>query len=150
MEKDKVDEFAEMADTRPRKAIYFGMGAVIAALITVVLYLNNRNNNAQSEKEAALKEQAAVHYAEVASIRKECREDLTEANKKVDYWQNQVVTRTDLFASTMTKHIQGQLDKLDKNNEKKLRLTNERLKYRNKDAINLRQLEKENIQTNEN
>lgn len=159
MEDKKVEEYAEMADTKPRKAIYFGMGLVISALIVVVLYLNNKNNNSQSHEEAALKEQAKAHYAEVANIRKECREDLVakdsklaEKDAKIDYWQNQVVTRTDLFASTMTAHVQKQIDKLDKNSEKRLRLDNERLKYRNKDAINLKQLESgtNNNQTNEN
>lgn len=150
MEDKKVDEFAEMADKRPRKAIIYGMGAVIAALISVVLYLNSKNNNALSHEEAALKEQATAHYAEVASIRKECRDDLAAKDKKIEDYQNQIITRTDLFASTMTAHVQKQLDKLEKNDAKKLRLNNERLKYRNKDEINLQKLEQEKDQSNEN
>lgn len=150
MEDKRVDEFAEMADKRPRKAIIYLMGSLIIGLLAFAKYQDSKISKSQDVKDAALKEQQTAFNTEIALVRKECKDDMAAKDKKIEDYQNQIITRTDLFASTMTAHVQKQLDKLEKNDEKKLRLNNERLRYRNKDEINLQKLERENNQTNEN
>lgn len=138
MEDKRVDEFAEMADKRPRKAIIYLMGALILGLLTFAKYQDSKLSSAQRHEEDALSDQAEKHQKEIN------KKDslLAVSEKRLDNCRDQVVSRTDMFVDKITQGYQKQIDEAKKIERERTKLYRERSSYIQKDKVNLHELNK--------
>ncbi|MGA9651860.1 hypothetical protein [Pedobacter sp.] len=138
MEDKRVDEFAEMADKRPRKAIIYLMGLLIVGLLAFAKYQDSKLSSAQDHEEEALAAQADKYQKEID------KKDtlLAAAEKKIDNCRDQVVSRTDMFVDKITQGYQKQIDEAKKIERERAKLYRERSDYIKKDKINLHELNK--------
>ena len=138
MEDKRVDEFAEMADKRPRKAIIYLMGLLIVGLLAFAKHQDSKLGEAKDNEDLALATQAAKYEAQIA--KKEL--ELAESRKETKECQNQVVSRTDLFVDKITQGYQKQIDEAKKIEKERSKLYRERSSYIKKDKVNLIELNK--------
>ncbi|QRQ99728.1 hypothetical protein [Dyadobacter sandarakinus] len=138
---DKKERLIELADKKPRLALIYGMAIIIGVLCGVIIYQDNRVSNADSLKDAALKEQSALIKGEYNERIKSLEQGNRDKDQKIEEYQKLVVARTDVFADKMTQFIQDQLDKKEKIDAQRAKIDKNRKTYRAVTEEKIKQLQ---------
>lgn len=126
---DEKEKLAEMAEKQPRKALIYGMGIVIVILAGVCSTLFFKLETAKDDKIVALAEQDKEHKEETRAL-----------NKEIQDLNNLIITRTDAGADQWARHYNSLLDKMERQNQLRNRMAQEKAYLRKKDASNIEEL----------